>query len=424
MSTTITSRDRLIDILSLSYLGDLLREQLGDDAESYVWPDDFEEAVADIDFKGLIAVGQSSPYDSLICIGRGLDIMPRTSSNGAAQGQWRTVRYVASDLMTEIPDRAFVYQALLTTAPIPNGITRIGSYAFQSCTGLTNVVIPNGVTYVANNAFQYCSALTSIYFPDSVTTIGAGALGGCPNLTSVRLPKVALYPTGNNAIFFGLTGLKTAGPEGTSVDYDIKFGSGTTGISSYLFYQCTGLTTVVIPDDATRIGANAFQSCSALTSISIPNSVTYLGSSAFQGCTNLSSPIIMNGLAIYDAGNANGAFHGCSSLTSFTAPKLTRIAHGTGNVQYGLFYNCSGMTSCTIGSVGYPLTTVPNVAFKGCTNTSLVVTVYTDSNTLATIVANIRNGATKATIIAKAAADMEYNGASYSAGDTVLTSTP
>ena len=47
-----------------------------------------------------------------------------------------------------------------------------------------------------------------------------------------------------------------------------------TSIGNYAFYNCSGLTSVTIPNSVTSIGDDAFRGCSGLTSITIPNSVT------------------------------------------------------------------------------------------------------------------------------------------------------
>jgi hypothetical protein len=58
---------------------------------------------------------------------------------------------------------------------IPAGVTSIGAYAFNSCTGLTSVTIPAGVTTIGGSAFMSCRSISSITIPASVTSIGSGA---------------------------------------------------------------------------------------------------------------------------------------------------------------------------------------------------------------------------------------------------------
>ena len=112
-----------------------------------------------------------------------------------------------------------------------------------------------------------------------------------------------------------------------------------------LVYNCSGMTSVIIPNNVTSIDNYAFANCSSLTSINvesgntkydsrdncnaiiltasnmliagcknttIPNSVTSIGSSAFYGCSSLTSIDIPNSVTSI-GGNA---FNGCSGLTS------------------------------------------------------------------------------------------------------------
>ena len=51
-------------------------------------------------------------------------------------------------------------------------MTGIGRFAFSGCSGLTSVTIPGSVTSIGDRAFYNCSGLTSVTIPGSVTSIG------------------------------------------------------------------------------------------------------------------------------------------------------------------------------------------------------------------------------------------------------------
>ena len=109
-----------------------------------------------------------------------------------------------------------------------------------------------------------------------------------------------------------------------------------TSIGSNAFYNCSGLTSITIPNSVTSIGEDAFTG-SGLTSVTIPNSVTSIGSIAFRYCSSLTSVTIPN--SVTSIGEA--AFLGCTSLTSVTIPEsVTSIGEAA-------FYGCSGLTSIT-----------------------------------------------------------------------------
>jgi hypothetical protein len=58
------------------------------------------------------------------------------------------------------------------------------------------------------------------------------------------------------------------------------------------FRDCTGMTSVIIPEGITVIGIGAFQN-TGLTSVTIPASVTRLGREAFKDCDKLTSVTIL-----------------------------------------------------------------------------------------------------------------------------------
>ena len=53
------------------------------------------------------------------------------------------------------------------------GVSVIGPWTFNNCTGLKDVTIPNSVTAIDGNAFADCAGLTDITIPDGVTYIGS-----------------------------------------------------------------------------------------------------------------------------------------------------------------------------------------------------------------------------------------------------------
>ncbi|MBR1521242.1 MAG: leucine-rich repeat domain-containing protein [Bacteroidaceae bacterium] len=84
-----------------------------------------------------------------------------------------------------------------------------------------------------------------------------------------------------------------------------------TSIGDAAFYNCSGLTSVAIPNSVTSIGGYAFSDCNGLTSVTILNSVTSIGKEAFGGCRGLTSLTIPNSVTSIGW----RAFYGCYGLT-------------------------------------------------------------------------------------------------------------
>ncbi len=61
-----------------------------------------------------------------------------------------------------------------------------------------------------------------------------------------------------------------------------------TSITYEAFVDCTGLTSVTIPNSVIDIGTSAFNGCTGLTSVTIGNSVTSIGDYAF--CVSIPHP--------------------------------------------------------------------------------------------------------------------------------------
>ena len=174
----------------------------------------------------------------------------------------------------------------------------------------------------------------------SVTSIGSHAFEDCSGLTSVTIP---------NSV---------------------------TSIGSWAFYLCYSLTSVTIPDSVTSIGEGAFNNCSGLTSVTIGNSVTSIGGDAFANCYNLTSVTIPDSVTSI----GEGAFSYCSGLTSVTIPESVT------SIGSWAFDSCSGLTSITmlptnpptLGSDVIPSNVTTITVPVGCGNTYKTAAGWSD----------------------------------------------
>ena len=185
----------------------------------------------------------------------------------------------------------------------------------------------------------------------SVTSIGYKAFYNCSGLTSVNIPNSVT--TIESAAFFGCTGLTSV----TIPNSVTRLGDNNDGATG-AFDGCTNLTSVTIGNSVTSIGFFTFQRCSSLTNIDIPNSVITIGNGAFAGCSSLTNVTIGNSvtnIGSFDMGG--GAFSGCISLASIEIPTSVTI------IGPGAFSGCSGLTRVTIPE---SVNTISSDAFTGC----------------------------------------------------------
>ena len=92
-----------------------------------------------------------------------------------------------------------------------------------------------------------------------------------------------IFEKTNNDTEYSVVGYE--GSESDVVILSTHEGLPVTSIRYYAFSDCSGLTSITIPDSVTSIGSYAFSGCSGLTSITIPDSVTSIGDWAFEGCS-------------------------------------------------------------------------------------------------------------------------------------------
>lgn len=68
---------------------------------------------------------------------------------------------------------------------------------------------------------------------------------------------------------------------------DTVDGKTVTTLAPGCFRDCTGLTTIILPETLTGIGSDAFSGCSGLRGLFLPEGVETIGENAFAGCCSL-----------------------------------------------------------------------------------------------------------------------------------------
>ena len=186
---------------------------------------------------------------------------------------------------------------------------------------------------------------------DSSAEVTSGTTGDC----TWTLDGTKLTISGN-----GGTGNYGDAPSWATLVKEVVIENGVQSLGDYLFYNCTSLSSITMPDSVTSIG-NTFGNCTSLSSITIPDSVTSIGKNAFIGCSSLTSVIFGNNVTSI----GEYAFNGCSSLT------FVIFGNNVTSIGVGAFYNCRSITSITIPN---SVTSIGDYAFENCESlTSIVI---------------------------------------------------
>ena len=132
-----------------------------------------------------------------------------------------------------------------------------------------------------------------------------------------------------------------------------------------MFFACSSLTSITLPNSVTSIGREAFQYCSSLTSITLPSSVTSIGELVFEGCSSLTQIVVGEGNPIYDSRDNCNAIIETASNTLLYGCQKTIIPHSVTSIGDGAF---DGRTSLTSIVLPNSVTSIGEHAFTNCSS--------------------------------------------------------
>lgn len=274
--------------------------------------------------------------------------------------------------ITEIPNNAFKNKSKINSVILPEGITRIGEYAFQG-TNIRRVNIPSTVktiarysfcgtplqfvTFAENSqletieryAFQALSSLQSVDFGNmsNLKAIKYAAFADCPQLKEFIMPnsvtELGYYQFNNN------TSMKK-----------IHLSDGLSVVSDMICRNCTSLSEVHLPANAETLGRNAFENCTSLRSIVIPETVNSIQLQVFYNCglDSIKLPIHLTNLG-------HQAFQNCQNLKYAEMPSYI----STDGYSYIGSYNYWGEDSHYWYSANYGW----DNTFQGCPSMEKIV---------------------------------------------------
>ena len=225
-------------------------------------------------------------------------------------------KVIVPNKITDIEAFTFSGCSSLEEVTILNGVTQIGASAFRDCSSLKDITIPGSVTQIELSAFSGCSSLQNMVIPDNVVSIGAMAFSNCNSMISVTISR-GVEKIGYD-VFSGcssLTGIQVSSENGEYASLDgvlynkeltevvkcpegkkgevvlpgtvTEFSTSPIGFCSHCsehspieaFRNCKNLTSIVIQEGITSLPRHVFYDCTSMIKLTLPESLERIGNS-------------------------------------------------------------------------------------------------------------------------------------------------
>lgn len=293
---------------------------------------------------------------------------------------------------TRIGKDAFMFNALLTTLTLPEGLCTLEDGALSRCLALQTLTLPATLENIGTDA------LPGGYWPDgplqSIVVakdnprykVQDNLLIDTQTATLLRVigePAHVTVPAGIRAIdkyaFFAKTWFSTANfPPLDSISLPLSI----TAIAPGTFASQAALTKISLPLTLERIGDYAFSQCVSLQSFQMPPSVTCIGKQAFYNCAALTEIHLPDGLAFID----ETAFDFTNNLIIYA--HAGTVGHQFAQTQ-GMRWAEPGGTPVQLAA---PPATRPSVAVINCANASDTAALYAQPDEVSEVIATFANG--------------------------------
>ena len=251
--------------------------------------------------------------------------------SSAFENKWGLEKIVLPKKLETIGYAAFRGTGL-KEIELPENLTTLDSYAFQSCSSLANVKMSGKVTGISGYCFQECKNLQKVELAEGLQVIHNGAFYLCNSLQSINFPST-------------LTLIDYDSFNGTDLR-EIDIPASVENINYRAFCGNKNLKKVTFREGLVNIGASTFSGCESIDSIVCPSTLRMIDNSGFQDCKSLNKVQLNEGLVSI---NAN-AFRNCSNLADIVLPSTLE------NCKGNAFRECGNIKTIEARSVLPPTT--------------------------------------------------------------------